>query len=60
MGNESKLDPVDVMVYLSMETGIGLEKILELPITVFNIMVKAVNKVYEEHNRIQEDAIRNG
>lgn len=60
MGNESKLDSTDMMVYLSMETGIGLAEILELPMTVFNIMVNAVNKIYEERNRLQEEAIKNG
>ena len=60
MGNETKLDTTDMMVYLSMETGIRLADILELPMTVFTIMINAVNKIYEERNRLQEEAIKRG
>ena len=49
-----------MMVYLSMETGIALGEILELPMTVFNIMLRAVGKIYEERNRLQEEALKNG
>lgn len=60
MGNETRLDSTDMMVYLSMETGIALGEILELPMTVFNIMLRAVGKIYEERNRLQEEALKNG
>jgi hypothetical protein len=59
MGNESKLDPVDAMVYLSMETGLATAEILELPIPVFNATLNAVNKIYEEKNRIREEPLKN-
>ena len=58
LGEPGDLNIVDAITFISMETGIGFEELLEYPVTVFKLLGDSIGKIYEEKNRQQKDAMR--
>ena len=54
----SKLNEMGVIMYLCMELGIDYREILELPLSVFNLLMEGVSNVYQEKNRLQEESMK--